>query len=106
MATDRKPTPTEHRAFPIIKNTTTFNRRGAGPTIAPLTVVAALNPSTNYPRTRITLCNIHGNTCLTVHQAAELRDQIDAAIAEVLKSCPALSTPDDVEQLPKEPIRG
>lgn len=104
MADERKLT--EHHAYPLIANTTTFGRGGAGPTIVPLTVVAALTPSTNYPRSRITLCNVHGNTCLTVHQAAQLRDQLELAIAEVVKSCPEMSTPDDVEQLPKEIARG
>lgn len=97
--------PTEHKNYPVILNVTTFDAKGHGPRILPLTLVVALTPSTNYPRSRLTLCTALSNTCLTVHQAAALRDQLDDAIAEVLKVCPEMSTPDD-KQLPKEMPRG
>lgn len=96
----------EHKKLVAIANTTTFTARGAVPLIVPLDLMAAITESDNYPRARITLCSVIGTISLTAHQAAALRDALDQAIAEVVASCPAMSTPDDFETLPKEMPRG
>ncbi len=97
---------TEHRGFSPILNATVFDAHHAGPLIRPLTVMAALTDSINYPRARITLCSVVGSIGLTAHQAAALRDQLDEAIAAVVTACPQLATPDEIGQLPKEMSRG
>jgi hypothetical protein len=97
---------TEHRGFPSIPNTTVFPAQQPGPQITPLLVVAALTSSTNYPRSRITLCSVLGSIGLTAHQAATLRDQLDQAVAAVVAACPEMSVPDEIEQLPKVVARG
>ena len=97
---------TEHHKMPPIANTTTFDARQAGPLIVPLTVMIAITDSIDYPRTRITLCSVIDNICLTAHQAAKLRDQLDEAVTAVVASCPAMSTPDEIERLPRSMPRG
>jgi len=96
----------DHKPFPPIVNTTTFDAHRAGPLIVPLTLIAALTGSLDYPRSRITLVSKIGAIGLTAHQAAQLRDQLDQAIAEVLASCPEMATPDEIEALPRSMPRG
>jgi hypothetical protein len=95
---------TEHRKMPPIANTTTFDAQRVGPFVVPLTMMVALTDSLDYPPSRITLCSVIGNIALTTHQAAQLRDQLDEAIAAVLASCPAMSAPDGME--PRSVARG
>lgn len=90
----------EHRVYDAITNATLFSATGAGPMIRPVTLSAACTPSLSYPRSRIALMTCVGSVSLTVHQAAQLRDQLERAIADALAACPQLATPDD-EQLPK-----
>lgn len=97
---------TKHRYFPAIENTIHFDRRNNGPIVRPLFLIAVEQPSLSFPRTRISLCGPNGTTGLTVHQAATLRDQLDEAIGVVVAACPQMSTPDEIETLPKEVIRG
>lgn len=97
---------TKHHPFPKIHNALHFDAHNRGPLYRDLTLVAVETPSLDYPRTRITLCSPNGTTSLTVHQAATLRDQLDEAIRLVIEACPVMSTPDDVERLPREVIRG
>jgi hypothetical protein len=109
MPTDRIPsaTPTtEHRAFDQIQHVTSFTPTNAGPRITWVRLSAALTPSLDYPRSRLSVCSQLGNLVLTVHQAAQLRDQLTEAIEAVLASCSQMATPDDVERLPKEMPRG
>jgi hypothetical protein len=89
-------TKTEHRMFPPIGRVLTFEKQ-VGPLSDSLQLAAALTPSLHYPRTRITLCFRERTDSLTVHQAAQLRDQLDAAIAEAIAACPELTSPDDDE---------
>jgi hypothetical protein len=94
---------TDNKYYEQIKNVTTF-ANDAGPFVRPILLATALTSSELYPRTRIMIAHAHGTICLTTHQAATLRDQLDTAIAEVLKSCPAMAQPDDFDL--KDPPRG
>ncbi len=78
----------EHKAFPPIEDVTLFDQNQSGPFIGNLHVIAALDPSTNYPNTRITIAIQVGTASLDVRQARALRDQLDAAIADVVTACP------------------
>lgn len=99
------PHPTTHKAVGTIENTISFDSQQHGPIHSRMTTVVALTASHAYPRTRITLCTSVANLCLTVHQAKDLRDQLDSAIVEVITACPALVTPDDME-MPTVVARG
>jgi hypothetical protein len=87
----------DHKSFPPIVNTTAFDARQAGPLIVPVTLIAALTSSLDYPPSRITLVSTIGTIGLTVHQAAKLRDQLDEAIAAVIASCPEMAAADEKE---------
>lgn len=96
----------EHRVYDAITNATLFSATGAGPMIRPVTLSAALTPSLVYPCARITLMSCVGSIGLTVHQAAQLRDQLDRAIADAFAASPQLAARNDVERLPREVARG
>ncbi|MGN6107069.1 MAG: hypothetical protein ACTHU0_18325 [Kofleriaceae bacterium] len=82
--------PTEHKAYPFIDQVVAFDADDCGPQLVKLTCVAALTPSLNYPRPRLTLCTKLGTLSLTAQQAAELRDQLDRGIADVVAACPEM----------------
>jgi hypothetical protein len=89
---------TEHKGYPPIEHVIVMPPHGIGPAIRPMSIVAALTPSLNWPRARIMLSTT-GPTSLTIHQATKLRGQLAQAIGDVLRSCPELAAPDSEPRL-------
>lgn len=73
----------EHKQFAPIADVVMFDE-GSGPYVRDLVLYAALDPSPNYPESRITIVSPFGTASLTAAQARKLRDQLDTAIDDVI----------------------
>ena len=96
----------KHTNFPRIEGALHFDSKGHGPVLSAIVVVAVESPNLDMPRARIAICGRYSSISMTAHQAATLRDQLDAAIGAVVLACPQMSTPDEFRHLPKDMPRG
>lgn len=78
------------KVYPRIDRALAFGPGGAGPEIAPVTVMAIVHPSKNYPEHRITIGTRHGAVSLTPRQVDELITSLAQARSEAVQACPSL----------------